>query len=150
MTHSRRQLNREESNAIPNIEGCGACGISHAGCRVMIHAGAIVNMRIGPIYIRKHDRGNNAISRHKGVKARKEGGTEVRQIVVISSRNQLIGLGNRRDDIKMGRKAKWGCWSYCYDTLSRTAQPRRCVNLWCRSLLSPFVMMSAMLSCVET
>ena len=70
----------------------------------MVHAGAIVNMRIGPIYIRKHDRGNNAISRHKGVKARKEGGTEVRQIVVISSRNQLIGLGNRRDDIKKESK----------------------------------------------
>ena len=60
MTHSRRQLNREESNAIPNVEGCGACRISRAGCRVMIHAGAIVNMRIGPMHIEKNDRRNNA------------------------------------------------------------------------------------------
>ena len=77
MTHGRHQLNREESNTMPIIEGCGGGGISRAECRVMIHAGAIVNMRIRPMYIEKNDRGNNANSRHRRVKARKKGRTEV-------------------------------------------------------------------------
>ena len=62
MTCHDRQLNREESNAISIIAGCGTSGICLAVYWVMIQVGAIVNMRIRPIYIRKHNMRNNTIS----------------------------------------------------------------------------------------
>ena len=72
ITHSCRQLNRKESNTIPIIKECGAGGISHTGCRIIIHTGVIVNMRIGLMYIRKHDKRKHTISRYR--KGKSKGG----------------------------------------------------------------------------
>ena len=77
MTYRHHQLNREESNTIPIIEGCGTSGVSHARYRVMIHVGVIVNMRIRLTYIEKNNRRDNAIIRYRRIKAMKEGHTEV-------------------------------------------------------------------------